>query len=76
MAGRLGDRSWQLIHWTPNADGAAELQIRWRDWPGRPHRLGAAAMTLPEVLVSAVILGIQPHQPAGTGPPPPRGSEC
>ena len=31
MAGRLGDRSWQLIHWTPNADGAAELQIRWRD---------------------------------------------
>ena len=31
MAGRLGERSWQLIHWKPNADGAAELQIRWRD---------------------------------------------
>ena len=31
MAGRLGERSWQLIHWTPNADGAAELQIHWRD---------------------------------------------
>ena len=31
MAGRLGDRSWQLIQWTPNANGAAELKIRWRD---------------------------------------------
>ena len=31
MSGRLGERSWQLIHWTPNADGAAELQIRWSD---------------------------------------------
>ena len=43
MAGRLGDRSWQLIHWTPNADGAAELQIRWRD--GQDDRI---ALELPQ----------------------------
>ena len=31
MAGRLGERSWQLIHWQPAADGEAQLQIRWGD---------------------------------------------
>ena len=43
MAGRLGDRSWQLIHWKPNVDGAAELQIRWRD--GQDDRI---ALELPQ----------------------------
>ena len=43
MAGRLGDRFWELIHWTPNVDGAAELQIRWRD--GQDDRI---ALELPQ----------------------------
>ena len=31
MAGRIGERSWQLIHWQPAADGEPQLQIRWGD---------------------------------------------
>ena len=31
MAGRIGERSWQLIHWRHSQDGMAQLQIRWGD---------------------------------------------
>ena len=31
MAGRLGERSWQLIRWQQALDGEAHLQIRWGD---------------------------------------------
>ena len=31
MAGRLAERSWQLIHWQQAVDGLAQLQIRWGD---------------------------------------------
>ena len=31
MAGRLGERSWQLIHWQQPLDGEGQLQIRWGD---------------------------------------------
>ena len=31
MAGRLGERSWQLIHWQKPLGGEAQLQIRWGD---------------------------------------------
>ena len=31
MAGRLGERSWQMIHWQQALDGLAQLQIRWGD---------------------------------------------
>mgnify|MGYP004107448505 CR=1 FL=1 len=31
MAGRIAERSWQLIHWQPVVDGLAQLQIRWGD---------------------------------------------
>ena len=31
MAGRLAERSWQLIHWQQAVDGDAQLQIRWGD---------------------------------------------
>ena len=30
-AGRIGERSWQLIHWQQAVDGLAQLQIRWGD---------------------------------------------
>ena len=31
MVGRIGERSWQLIHWRHSQDGMAQLQIRWGD---------------------------------------------
>ena len=31
MAGRIAQRSWQLIHWQQALDGLAQLQIRWGD---------------------------------------------
>jgi len=31
MAGRLGERSWQLIRWQQPLDGEGQLQIRWGD---------------------------------------------
>ena len=31
MAGRIGERSWQLVHWRHSQDGVAQLQIRWGD---------------------------------------------
>ena len=31
IAGRIGERSWQLIHWQQAVDGLAQLQIRWGD---------------------------------------------
>ena len=31
MAGRLGERSWQLIRWQQHVDGVGQLQIRWGD---------------------------------------------
>ena len=31
MVGRIGERSWQLIHWQQAVDGEAKLQIRWGD---------------------------------------------
>ena len=37
MAGRLGERSWQLIHWRHSQDGMAQLQIRWGD--GKEERI-------------------------------------
>ena len=37
MAGRIGERSWQLIHWRHSQDGMAQLQIRWGD--GKEERI-------------------------------------
>ena len=37
MAGRIGERSWQLIHWQLAVDGLAQLQIRWGD--GKEERI-------------------------------------
>ena len=31
ITGRIGERSWQLIHWQPAVDGEAQLQIRCGD---------------------------------------------
>ena len=31
MAGRIGERSWQLTNWRLSEDGMAQLQIRWGD---------------------------------------------
>ena len=31
MAGWIGERSWQLIHWQQPLDGEGQLQIRWGD---------------------------------------------
>ena len=31
MAGRIAERSWQLIHWQQAVDGFPQLQIRWLD---------------------------------------------
>ena len=31
MVGRIGERSWQLIHWQPAVGGLAQLQMRWGD---------------------------------------------
>ena len=31
MAGRIGERSWQLIHWQQAVGDSAQLQIRWGD---------------------------------------------
>ena len=31
LAGRISERSWQLIHWQQAVDGVAQLQIRWGD---------------------------------------------
>ena len=31
IAGRIAERSWQLIHWQQAVDGEAKLQIRWGD---------------------------------------------
>ena len=31
MAGRLGERSWQLIHWQQAVGDSAQLKIRWGD---------------------------------------------
>ena len=31
MAGWIGERSWQLIHWEQAVDGLAQLKIRWGD---------------------------------------------
>ena len=31
MAGRLDERSWQLIRWQQPVDGVGQLQIRWGD---------------------------------------------
>ena len=33
MAGRIGERSWQLTNWRLSEDGMAQLQIRWGDGP-------------------------------------------
>ena len=37
MAGQIGERSWQLIHWRHSQDGMAQLQIRWGD--GKEERI-------------------------------------
>ena len=31
MAGRIGERSWQLTNWRLSEDGMAQLQILWGD---------------------------------------------
>ena len=31
MAGRIGERSWQLIHWQQAVGDSAQLKIRWGD---------------------------------------------
>ena len=31
MAGRIAERSWQLIRWQQQVHGEAQLQIRWGD---------------------------------------------
>ena len=58
QAGLSDALAWQLISWQPQDFASGTLQWRWPDGFARPACVGAAAMTLTEVVVSAAILGI------------------